>query len=99
MILLHPLEKQGCVHAKDVHFLKVSHIVIKEGEFADRQVADRVSCILVLELSTQVVDLDHDSVMLSQECQDILLTITVQAFEARGGKTTRDDTICNVSQV
>ena len=99
MVLFHPLEEQGRIHAKDVHLLKVRHIVIEEGEFADWKVADCVSCILVLELSTQVVDLDHDSVVLGQERQNILFAIAVQAFEAWGGKTTRDDTICYVSQV
>jgi len=99
MVLFHPLEEQGRIHAKDVHFLKVGHIVVKEGELADRQVADCVSCILVLELSTQVINLDHDSVVLGQERQDILLAVAVQAFEARSGKATRYNTICNVRQI
>lgn len=71
VVLLHTLEEQGCVHAKREHLLQVCHVVVKEGELANGEGFDGVEGVLVLGLSTEVVDLDHVLVMPSQEVNDV----------------------------
>ena len=40
MVLLHSLQEKGCIHAESEYFLQVSHVVVQEGELANRKLLD-----------------------------------------------------------
>ncbi len=99
VILFHPLQEQGSIHAKDVHFLQIGHIVVQKREFADREVSHRVSCILILQLGAQVINFDHRAMVFVKKGQNVGFSVPVETLEAWGWETASYYTISNVGQV
>ena len=55
--------------------------------------------ILVFCLNTQIVDLHHLSMMLSEEIHDVRPAIAVHSFNSLGREPKRYDSVGNVSEV
>ena len=99
VVLLHFLKEEGCVQAEVEYLLEIGHVVVHEGELANRERADRVLRVLVLLLSAEVVNLDHLVMLGSQELHNIALSISVETFESTGREAARNYPIRDVSQI
>ena len=99
MVLLHSLQEETGVKAELEHLLQVRHVVIREGEPTDAEVLDGLLGVMILLFSAEIINLDHVMMMEVQEPDDVLLAVSVQAFEALSRESHRDNSIRDVGHV
>ena len=99
MIPLHTLQEKCGIHAEGEDFLQISDIVVQEWELANWKRIYWLLGVLIPDLGTKIVDLDHGAVIILQEVNNVRLFISVETLKTFRWESTRNNTIGNVGEI
>lgn len=98
VVLLDALQKKCGIETEVEHLLETRDVVVIEWEPRDAAM-DALRRILVRRLRAEVVDLDHLTVVLLKESDNVVSTVAVKGFCAFGREPTGNYAIGDVGHV